>query len=274
MQTKVGRWTEARRAVELTRYETGIDFSTNVGLELGDYVAGVAHSERLVNEALQLRFDVFNRELGEGLAHSWETGLDRDPFDSVMTHLVVLHRPSGQVVGTYRVRSCALSPQGRGLYTQQEFDLGALGPLLEASAELGRACIDRDHRTLVPVRLLWRAIEVFLREHHLRYTLGCCSLTSQDPAAGWGALDTAQSLGRVHPTLRVPVQDAFRCPTVDGLPNHTLPKLFRTYLRLGAWVVSEPALDRHFGTVDFLILLDTLADARGPAQILQGAVAT
>jgi putative hemolysin len=39
-------------------------------------------------------------------------------------------------------------------------------------------------------------------------------------------------------------------------PALRIPKLFRIYLRLGAWVVSEPALDAEFGTIDFLILLD------------------
>jgi putative hemolysin len=35
-----------------------------------------------------------------------------------------------------------------------------------------------------------------------------------------------------------------------------LPRLFSTYMRLGGKVVSEPAIDREFGTVDFLVLLD------------------
>ena len=35
-----------------------------------------------------------------------------------------------------------------------------------------------------------------------------------------------------------------------------LPKLFRAYMSLGAQVISEPALDREFGTVDFLVMLD------------------
>ena len=36
-----------------------------------------------------------------------------------------------------------------------------------------------------------------------------------------------------------------------------LPKLFRTYLRYGSKVCSPPAIDREFGTIDFLVLLDT-----------------
>ena len=39
-------------------------------------------------------------------------------------------------------------------------------------------------------------------------------------------------------------------------PQYKLPKLFRTYIRLGTKVISEPAIDLEFGTVDFLVLQD------------------
>jgi putative hemolysin len=35
-----------------------------------------------------------------------------------------------------------------------------------------------------------------------------------------------------------------------------LPPLFKVYLDMGAKVCSEPAIDREFGVVDFLIVLD------------------
>ena len=35
-----------------------------------------------------------------------------------------------------------------------------------------------------------------------------------------------------------------------------LPSLIKGYLRLGAVVCGPPALDREFGTADFLLLLD------------------
>jgi putative hemolysin len=35
-----------------------------------------------------------------------------------------------------------------------------------------------------------------------------------------------------------------------------LPSLIKGYLRLGAVVCGPPALDREFGTADFLVLLD------------------
>jgi putative hemolysin len=47
--------------------------------------------------------------------------------------------------------------------------------------------------------------------------------------------------------------------TATELRSFRLPKLFSAYVRLGAKVISEPAIDREFGTVDFLILQDALA---------------
>jgi putative hemolysin len=53
----------------------------------------------------RLRFAVFNRELGEGLATSWNTGLDADPWDELFHHIVIEHVPSGEVVGSYRLQT-------------------------------------------------------------------------------------------------------------------------------------------------------------------------
>ena len=38
-----------------------------------------------------------------------------------------------------------------------------------------------------------------------------------------------------------------------------LPKLFQIYMRYGARVCSQPALDRQFKTIDFLVLFDVKA---------------
>jgi putative hemolysin len=32
--------------------------------------------------------------------------------------------------------------------------------------------------------------------------------------------------------------------------------LLRAYLHLGAWICGPPAIDREFGTIDFLTVLD------------------
>jgi putative hemolysin len=103
----------------------------------GLYRLGFARDAAELDAVLRLRFEVFNAELGEGLAASWETGRDEDEFD-----------------------------------------------------------------------------------------LFCHECVAD------GAVETGEM---------------------------ELPQLFETYLRFGGKACSEPALDRRFGTIDFLVLLDTHA---------------
>jgi putative hemolysin len=56
-----------------------------------------------VRRAQQLRFEVFNLELAEGLAESYATGLDIDPLDEFCDHLIVEELATSEIVGTYRL---------------------------------------------------------------------------------------------------------------------------------------------------------------------------
>ena len=51
------------------------------------------------------------------------------------------------------------------------------------------------------------------------------------------------------------VMEAFR--KEHPVPRTLIPPLFKGYLRMGAKICSEPVFDADFGTIDFLILLDT-----------------
>ena len=75
------------------------------------YRVRLAQSTGEIRAAQELRFQVFNLELNEGLAASHQSGLDADPFDSVCDHLLVEHVPSGQMVGTYRLQTGAAAAQ-------------------------------------------------------------------------------------------------------------------------------------------------------------------
>lgn len=226
------------------------------------YLVGFASSDRCVEEALRLRFQVFNVELDEGLVESAITGLDRDRFDAQMTHVCVLERATGRIVGTYRVQTARHALAHGGLYSAQEFDLTGFAPWLEQGVELGRACLAPEHRTLAALVKLWLGIGAFMNVYEQRYLFGCCSLTSRDPDDGWRALKTLRRQGALHREVFLPAMPGYSCG--DRAREHAadlgeaipLPKLFRTYLRLGVKVISEPALDRDFGTVDFLVLLD------------------
>ena len=63
-------------------------------------MARLAQSADEVRRAQQLRFEVFNLELGEGLAESYVTGVDIDPFDEFSDHLMVEELATSEIVGT------------------------------------------------------------------------------------------------------------------------------------------------------------------------------
>jgi putative hemolysin len=209
----------------------------------------------------RLRFEVFNLELGEGLDDSFATGLDRDRFDATCHHVVVRSQESGAVVGTYRVQTAGMARAGAGWYTATEYDLSALPEwLLDAAVETGRACVAREHRNGRVLNHLWRALAAYLAWNKKRYLFGCCSLTSQDPHVAKQTHDFLASGGFLRRDLSAPALPAYRCYEqgfdADVDVSVKLPPLFASYLKLGAKIVGEPALDRHFKTVDFLALLD------------------
>ena len=67
---------------------------------------------------------------------------------------------------------------------------------------------------------------------------------------------TIREKGYLHDSVYLPALADFSCGEEVEVSAILLPKLFRTYMRLGTKVVSAPAIDRGFGTVDFLVILD------------------
>jgi len=137
---------------------------------------------------------------------------------------------------------------------------------------LGRALIDREHRTPEVLTLLWRGIAQYATGVGLRYLIGCSSLNSREPAEGWQLYRQLENY-RVSPEFETEPTAAYACPSEQvgryaqlpvtqeskSMPTATavkVPKLLKTYLAIGARIAAAPAWDRNFGTIDFLTLLD------------------
>jgi hypothetical protein len=73
-----------------------------------------------------------------------------------------------------------------GYYSAQEFEFAPYVCIRPQVLELGRASIDRGHRSSEVLTLLWRGIAQYAKYHGLRYLIGCSSLNSKDPLEGWG----------------------------------------------------------------------------------------
>ena len=254
---------------ELATYPQALGALPTGEIVEGAYSVRFAQTPEELDELLQLRFRVFNLELREGLDESWVTGRDFDPFDSQCHHLVVEHEPSGRIIGTYRIQTTQMAESARGFYTATEFDLSRLpAAILGEAVEVGRACIEREHRLKPVLFLLWKGLARYMAHNRRRWLFGPCSLTSQDPWDGKRALDQLARRDRLRDDLVVTAQPGFECvwsgedPDPERAARLELPPLFEIYLRYAGRVVGPPVVDRQFKTIDFCVLFDV--DALSP----------
>lgn len=221
------------------------------------YRLRLACTQEELRAVQELRFQVFNLELNEGLGESFLTGRDEDPFDHYCDHLYVEEVATGRPVGTYRLQTGSIAGLHLGYYSEQEFDFGPFEGRRAEIVELGRACVHGEHRSLAVLNLLWRGLIVYASRRGGRYLIGCSSIPTIDPAAG-SALYRA--LARTH---SAPVEwqttptAAYAFPILEDVAAAPpLPRLLRGYFAAGARICGPPALDRAFGVIDFLTVLD------------------
>lgn len=233
-------------------------------VEVGHYRLRFAWTRADLHAAQRLRYQVFNRELGEGLSGSAHTGRDEDSRDPSFHHLLIEDRRSGELVGTYRLQTALMAATRHGFYGATLFELATLPTrVLQDAVEIGRACVAADHRNGRVIRLLWRGLARYLQWNGKRYLFGCCSLPGTDAQVARSAWREIHNRNALHPSAfvrpraetRALPDDGRALPALDDTPIGLSP-LFESYLALGARVCGPPAIDREFGTTDCLVLLD------------------
>lgn len=231
-----------------------------IDISEGRFNIRLAQTQSEVDAALRLRYQVFNVELGNEDEASF--GFDEDEFDATSHHLIATSKETDEVVGVYRLRTLELARQTNGFYSDQEFKLKNLPEdVLAQSVEIGRACIARQYRHKAVLFLLWKGLANYIVQMRKRYLFGCCSLFTQDYAVGKKAWQKILRDGHFHESFRVEPQENYTfTPQEKDVPDLDeeirLPKLFRSYLRIGAKVCSEPVIDRQFKTTDFFVIFD------------------
>ncbi|MEY4752755.1 MAG: hypothetical protein RJA44_430 [Pseudomonadota bacterium] len=217
-----------------------------------------ARDESEVRAAQRLRYQIFVEEMGARLTlpPGSPAGHDIDLYDPYCEHLLVRHGDSGEVIGTYRVLTPQAARRVGGWYSDSEFDLTRLRPLLRRTAELGRSCVHADHRSGAVIMALWAALADFMLRNDLDTMIGCASIPMHD--GGHVAASLWEQLRRSHlapiehhvqPRLALPVDDLRRDLAVEA------PPLVKGYLRCGARVLGAPAWDPDFNTADLPLML-------------------
>lgn len=224
------------------------------------FLVKIAENAGELEQAFRLRYEVFKLE--QGRMASLENRIDRDEFDDYCSHLLVVDRGSGRVVGTYRMQSGLTAVTGRGFYSEQEYDIAGLRDLSTQVLEVGRSCVDPAFRSGAVVAMLWEGIAEAHRRAKFRYMLGCVSLEHTDAAIGWALYEELRRAGQLTDAITAVPRPGFelRRPAEEEIMAVDLrgefPPLFKGYLRIGAKVAGVPVLDREFGSIDYLIWFD------------------
>lgn len=227
-------------------------------LETDKYILKIALTNQELESIFRLRFEVFNLELGLGFSQSNLTQMDQDQFDAICHHLMLICKITGKTIGTYRMQTYKMASQGLGFDAADIFNLQAIPhDVLQASVEVGRACIAKEFRNIQALLLIWEGLANYLIWSGSEYFFGCSSLLTQCPWDAACVYDYFQKNDFMHESILVyPHPQYFlNLPPICKQNCHVeIPKIVQAYLSIGAKICSLPAIDQDFKTIDFLTI--------------------
>lgn len=258
----------AARAVEGVRQGLGWlnpaqkSFASRVPVEFtrGHFTVKTVQSKRELWQVMTLRYEVFHREY---MNKKRPFGFDKDRYDAHADHLAIIDNRINKIVGTYRLISDAVTSD---FYSKTEFDIEDLLRREGGKVELSRACIHKDYRNGAVITLLWRGIIEYLTQSGARWLFGMGSVKTVDPASLAAVYKTLQEEGSVDDSFDIRALDGFRipdfeqklsCAVVSEESRGLVPTLVRSYIRAGAVIVGDPAVDFAFNCGDLFVVLDS-----------------
>ncbi|MFH1656014.1 MAG: GNAT family N-acyltransferase [Candidatus Omnitrophota bacterium] len=226
------------------------------------YEIKIATRPEEIEAAQRLRFEVFNLEVKRGVESSSSTGLDKDKYDPLCDHIIILDPQKEKVIGTYRMLLGSKSVNV-GFYSESKFDLKNIMKLDGQILELGRSCIHRDYRNQNVLDLLWQGIADYILQHKAKYVFGCASLRTTDPKEVSEIFTFlkkrfySDEKFRVYPLEKNILNGLDLDSNKDGKRIlRKLPPLIQAYLKLGAKICGLPAVNPELNTTILFMLLE------------------
>ena len=237
------------------------DFSERVPVSFtrGYFTVKTIESRREFWQVMLLRYEVFHREF---MHKKIPFGLDRDRFDHYADHLAIIDNRINKIVGTYRLIS---GKRTQDFYSKTEFDISDLLSRDGAKVELSRACIHKNYRNGAIITLLWRGIVEYLEAAGARWLFGMGSVKTLDPNEVAGVYNCFLADGSVDPTFDIRAREGYRIQDFSSrvskaLPSqetrNLVPALLKSYIRAGAVIAGDPAIDRDFNCSDLFVIMD------------------
>ncbi len=215
----------------------------------------VTKDERLIKQAMQLRYQVFAKEMGAKLPTA-EEELDHDKFDDYCDHLIVYNTAKQQIAGYTRLLDQEQAAKVGGFYSQGEFNLDPVLALPGRFLEIGRTCIDPDFRGSTVLAMLWSGLMKYIQQGNYDHLIGCVSISPGPNGFSIDAVYRNIAAKNFAPPL-------IKVTPIKPLPEHLtcqrdesgIPPLFKAYLRFGVQVCGQPCWDEDFNVMDLFIIL-------------------
>ncbi|KPQ08452.1 MAG: ornithine-acyl[acyl carrier protein] N-acyltransferase [Rhodobacteraceae bacterium HLUCCA12] len=224
--------------------------------------------------AQRLRYRVFIEELGApgGPTVDHQRRLERDALDPYCDHLLLVDRrrdmeAGDHVVGAYRLLTDERARALGRFYCDSEYDLAPLRGLGRKLVELGRSCVEPEHRRGAAMLLLWKGLADYVLGRGIEVMFGVASFHGADAARHAMALSYLHHAHLAPAPMRVRALDGHFHAMNQIAPDKidpqaalaAIPPLIRAYLRLGGFVGEGAYIDHEFNTTDVCLIMDTSA---------------
>ncbi len=214
-----------------------------------------------MRQVLALRHKVFHLEFSR---KRLSLTTDKDQYDLKADHLAIFDLSTSRLAGVYRLMS---SRGTQNFYSQSEFHLGSFLDTEGTKLELSRACIDKDYRNGVIISLLWKGLAEYAKADQTHWLFGLSSVNTTQMDQVIALHRFFSEKGIFDDRFGIRPQTHFKIKSFDEhylqspsqkveLATDGLPSLFKTYIKAGARVCSQPVIDRDFACADWLTVLD------------------
>ena len=227
---------------------------------LNDLTVGLAENKDEIREAQILRYQMLLLEFDESKD---KNGIDESPYDEFCDHIIVKDNTNNKIVGTYRLLSNLILPEGKEFISEPEFNIDKLKNSGKNILELSRAVVHKDYRNGFVLRLLWQAIIAYSKMNNIKYMFGTASFHGVDYTKYKHAFSSIYYNNLADEEIlcyaKEPCMDMrilSKEEIDENLARHETQPLVRGYFAIGSKVGSGIFFDYEFNSTDIMMIFD------------------
>ena len=219
------------------------------------FTTSVARQPDEIAQCLRLRQEVFSREWR--MPGAMPVQVDKDHFDDYCKHLMVIDNASGEVVATSRLLVDTDIIHTGCFYAETEFEISRVIDMPGKFMEIGHTCVHPDYRKGSVLALLWQGVARIVALGRINSLIGCIGIPLSHGEQYINSLmhilrnqHYAPAAQRVRPLT--PLRTASTPISEDLILSIPL----KAYLRQGAVVCGEPALNETLAVANLFVFMD------------------